>query len=193
MALSTAIQVCDALVRLLHPLLEIVIHEIATDKIIYLNGCLSARKVGDASLLDKATLNDVDEVIYPKINFDGKLIKSISVQLEDRWLLCINCDISVFSQMQQLSSVILQSMGSSQPEALFARDWQEKLHIAIHSYLQIHHLSFENLSAANKKLLVKYLLDLGAFKEKKAADYVAKILDLSRATVFKYLKELRKK
>ena len=30
-----------------------------------------------------------------------------------------------------------------------------------------------------------------AFKEKNAADYVAKVLGLGRATVFKYLKEWR--
>lgn len=179
------------MVQLMHPLIEIVIHEIDSNKIVYLNGSLSARKVGDPSLLDQNALYDVEQIIYPKINFDGKLIKSISVPLENKWLLCINCDISVFSKMQSLSEVILQSVGATQPNALFVNDWQEKLHIAIHDYLQKHHLTFENLHSSDKKELVKYLLDLGAFNEKKAADYVAKILSLGRATVFKYLKELR--
>ena len=142
-------------------------------------------------MLGKEALNDIEQVIYPKINFDGKLIKSISVVLESKWLLCINFDISLFSQIQNLSEVILKCSGNVQPNSLFSNDWQEKLHIAIHGYLQKHNLSFEDINSANKKKLVKYLLDEGAFNEKKAADYVAKILGLGRATVFKYLKELR--
>ncbi|MCS5711988.1 helix-turn-helix transcriptional regulator [Candidatus Berkiella aquae] len=184
------IPICDAMVQLMHPLIEIVIHEIDSDKIIYLNGTLSARKVGDPSLLEQEALEEVSQIIYPKINFDGKLIKSISVLLENKWLLCINCDISVFSKMQNISELLL-SVASSQPRSLFVNDWQEKLHLTIHDYLQKNNLSFENLHSSDKKDLVKYLLALGAFNEKKAADYVAKILDLGRATVFKYLKELR--
>ena len=53
--------------------------------------------------------------------------------------------------------------------------------------------SFNNLTNVDKRNLVSYLYKMGAFGEKKAADYVAKILKLGRATVFKYLKEWRKK
>ncbi|WP_341763696.1 transcriptional regulator [Candidatus Tisiphia endosymbiont of Beris chalybata] len=191
MALSTYIPICDAIVRLMHPLIEIVIHDIESDSIIYMNGHLSPRKVGDPALLDKEVVNNLDQIVYPKINFDGKLVKSISVVLEGKWVLCINADISLFSNMHALSEVILQSVSTYQPKSLFVNDWQEKLHISVHDYLQNYSLSFKNLSAPNKKALVKHLFGLGAFNEKKAADYIAKILDLSRATVFKYLKELR--
>jgi predicted transcriptional regulator YheO len=92
--------------------------------------------------------------------------------------------------MQELSSTLLQ-MGN-QPQSLFTNDWQEKLHVSIHSYLQNHNLSFDHLSQSDKKTLAKHLFDLGAFNEKNAADYVAKVLGLGRATVFKYLKEWRK-
>jgi predicted transcriptional regulator YheO len=92
--------------------------------------------------------------------------------------------------MQDLSSTLLQMTG--QPQSLFTNDWQEKLHVSIHSYLRNHNLSFDHLSQNEKKALAKHLFDLGAFHEKNAADYVAKILGLGRATVFKYLKEWRK-
>lgn len=91
--------------------------------------------------------------------------------------------------MQELSSALLQI--GSQPQSLFTNDWQEKLHVSIHAYLQNHNLSFDHLSQSDKKTLAKHLFDLGVFHEKNAADYVAKVLGLGRATVFKYLKEWR--
>lgn len=189
MMLSSYILICDAIVRLMDPLVEIVIHDIAGDSITYINGKLSHRKVGDASLLDTEDLHHIDQIVYPKVNFDGRLVKSISLILEDKYLLCINCDISIFNQMQELSSALLQ-MGN-QPRSLFTNDWQEKLHVSIHAYLQNHNMSFDHLSQSDKKALAKHLFDLGAFHEKNAADYVAKVLMLGRATVFKYLKEWR--
>lgn len=189
MVLSNYTPICDAIVSLMDPLVEIVIHDIPKNSIAYINGKLSDRTVGDASLLDQEGLNNVDQMIYPKINFDGRLIKSVSVTLDGKYLLCINCDVSIFNKMQELSGALLQ-MGN-QPQSLFANDWQEKLHVSIHSYLQNHSLSFNHLSQNDKKSLTKHLFEIGAFHEKNAADYVAKVLQLGRATVFKYLKEWR--
>lgn len=189
--LSYYIPICDAIVRLMDPLVEIVIHDIAQNIITYINGKLSNRKIGDSSLLDPESLNRIDQIVYPKVNFDGRLVKSISVVLEDQYLLCINCDVSIFNKMQELSNALLQ-MGN-QPQSLFTNDWQEKLHVSIHAYLQNNNMSFNHLSQNKKKDLTKHLFDLGAFNEKNAADYVAKVLGLGRATVFKYLKEWRNK
>ena len=97
----------------------------------------------------------------------------------------------VFSKMQELSSALLQKNMNDQPSSLFTNDWQEKLHASIYYYLQNYSLSFNKLKQQEKKELAKYLFELGAFKEKNAVDYVAKILKLGRATVFKYLKEWR--
>lgn len=192
MTLSNYIKICDVIVLLMSPLVEIVIHDIESDSIVYINGSFSKRKIGDRSLLDKGDLNNLEQIIYQKINFDGRLLKSVSVVLVEKWLLCINCDISVFTKMQQLSEVILCSHVEVGPKALFKNDWQEKLNVSVHAYLQNHNLSFNNICLTEKKALVKHLCDLGAFNEKNAADYVAKILNLSRSTVFKYLKELRR-
>ncbi len=191
MMLSDYIPICDAIVRLMDPLVEIVIHDITQNTIAYINGKLSKRKVGDASLLDAQELQHLDQTIYPKVNFDGRLIKSISVLLQEKWMLCINCDVSIFAKMQDLSSALLQI--SNQPQSLFTNDWQEKLHVSIHLFLQNHNLSFDYLSQNDKRTLAKHLFELGAFNEKNAADYVAKVLGLGRATVFKYLKEWRNK
>lgn len=192
MSLSCHIAICDALVRLMDPLIEIVIHDVKHDVIAYINGALSERKVGDPSLLDRSGLYDLEQAIYCKINFDGRLVKSISVVLDEQYLLCINCDISVFTNMHELTGAFLKKNDIDKPRALFINDWQEKLNSAIHSYLQEHGLLFDKLLIRDKKAIVHHLFTIGAFAEKNAADYIAKSLKVGRATIFKYLREWRK-
>jgi len=186
------IPICDSIVLLMQPLIEVIIHDLVSGKIYYINGNLSKRKVGDLSLLEPGEFEkNIDQIVYPKINFDGRLIKSVSLPVENKWLICINADASVFSQMKSLGEVFLNSMKENQPERLFKNDWQEKLHVAIHAFLKEQGFKFDELSHAQKKMLTNHLFKLGAFAEKNAADYVANILGLGRATIFKYLKEWR--
>ncbi len=193
MSLSNYIPICEAIVKLMEPLVEVAIHDIDSNKIAYINGNISKRKINDLSLLSAPTSEELDrlgQITYPKTNFDGKIIKSISVKLNHQYLMCINCDVSIFNKMQELSSSLLKM--NTQPKSLFSNDWQENLHISINAYLQKNNLLFDHLNQNTKKALVKYLFDLGAFNEKNAADYIAKTLTLGRATIFKYLKEWRK-
>lgn len=196
MNIQAILPVCDAIVRLLSPLVEIVIHDIKQDSIAYLAGNLSKRKIGDPSMLGDLSLADADKaaletVTYAKLNFDGRLIKSISVPYAHQWLICINCDISVFHAMDHLAKQFLATSDSKLPEVLFKSDWQEKLHITIHSLLEINQWHFKTLTSAQKKAIVTHLYQSGAFSEKKAADYVAQTLNMGRATVFNYLKILK--
>lgn len=80
-------------------------------------------------------------------------------------------------------------MGRAQPESLFANDWQEKVHVQVYNFIQERAWCATNLSTAHKKEIVAHLYDVGAFQEKKAADHVAKILHMGRATIFNYLRE----
>lgn len=122
MILSNYTQICDALVLLMDPLVEAVIHDIKKNKIIYINGRLSERKVDGPSLLDQEALDNIDQIVYPKINFNGRLVKSISIILQAKWLLCINCDVSIFSKINELSRTLLQKNMGNQPQSLFVND-----------------------------------------------------------------------
>lgn len=198
MKISEYIPICNAIVSLLKPLVEIVIHDLQSNRIIFIAGDLSKRKVGDSSLLDidnEAIEKEIDRIIYPKLNFDGRLVKSISVPLKEndhlKALLCINCDVSIFSHMQSLSKIMLPSIEVEKPNMLFKNDWQERLHLSIHNFLKEKTWNFESLVPSQKKIIVHELFIAGAFNEKNAVDYIAKILDMGRATLFKYLKEWR--
>lgn len=192
MSFLTYIPLCDSIVRLFNPLVEIVIHDLSTGTICYFNGNLSKRQVGDPSLLEAKELEkDIDKIVYPKINFDGRLIKSISVPIEEQWLICINVDVSIFHHLKGLGELFLNMPSTDQPKSLFKNDWQEKVHKAIHTFLQTQNWTFETLNHHQKKETAKHLFDSGAFAEKNAADYISQVLHLGRATIFKYLKEWR--
>ena len=199
MNLDSYISFGQSYVRLLTPLAEVVIHDIATNSICFIEGCISKRKVGDPSFLDvnlKQLEQQIDQIIYPKINFDGRVIKSISIPIKNDdfivAVMCLNVDVSVFSQMQQLAQAFL-IPSNNQPEALFKNDWQEKVHQVLYRWLSKEELRVESLTNVEKKRVVQEMYTQGAFREKKAADYIASILGLSRASVFNYLRELRQK
>lgn len=186
---SNYLSICNALVLLLDPLIEIVVHNLESGRICHIAGNLSQRRIGDLSLLEEGALeSNLERITYPKINFDGRLVKSISVPLEGDLLICINCDVSVFSQMNQLSQRLLMPSQPAMPESLFKNDWQEKLHHVIHAYLNKKTWRFDSLTQKQKKEVVYYLYQQEAFTEKNAADYIANVLGLGRATIFNYLK-----
>lgn len=192
--LAPYLPIFDAVVQLMQPLVEIVVHDLRKNSIAYVSGGLSARGVNDPSLLAREELDEdgFENITYSKLNFDGRLVKSISVKLDRDWLVCINCDVSVFSHMEKLSQQFL-VRSKHKPKSLFKDDWQERLHVAIHDFLNQHSWTFAELSRTQKKAIVHHLYEQGAFKEKNAADYVAKVLKTARATVFNYLREGRNK
>ena len=189
MTLETYKALAQAIVILMDPLVEVVLHNLKTNTICFLAGTLSNRKIGDASLLDLENPEpQLGQVTYPKLNWDGRMIKSISVSIEKNFLMCINCDVSIFSQMQNLTTKLISTHCPQGPENLFKNDWQERLHQAIHRYLTEKNWKFGSLNTQQKKELTHHLFTQGAFSEKKAADYVAQTLGMSRATIFNHLR-----
>lgn len=187
--------IAQALVALFDPLVEVVIHDIATKKIVFIQGSLSKRQVGDASLVDE-DLSSLRFEPYEKINFDGRLLRSISIPLQEYnkivALICINYDVSIFQEMNRLTDLFLKKSITKGSDALFKNDWQERIHISIHEKLQADGLIFSALTQKDKKEFVLYLYKIGAFHEKNAANYIATVFKLSRATVFNYLRDYRK-
>ena len=184
----------------MHPLVEVVIHDVTSGEIVFIEGGLSRRKVGDRSLLETSIENWQDEVnqeIYPKLGFDGRLIKSISIPINEKnnttLLMCINCDVSIFKDMKHLANAFFQDLENKQPACLFKNDYQEHMHEFLHKILKEKGWRLETLNIKEKREIVKLLFEEGAFNEKNAADYIANLLNMGRATIFNYLKEWRVK
>lgn len=190
------ISIAQAIGHLFNPLCEVVIHNLKTQKIEFIVNNLSRRTIGDDSLLGEGAdwhTELSNGVIYEKINWDGRRLKSITSvlynpQKEVIGLFCINMDISSFAQINNLIESFLKPLAvSAQPDALFRNDWQERIHQFVHTYIQENNLSLASLGRPEKKNLVELLYKQGAFNGKKAANYVADVLGIGRATVYKYL------
>lgn len=189
--------VAQAVSMLLHPYAEIVLHDLSTGRIAAIYNNLSKRKIGEESLLEELVhLTELPDLFppYSKTNWDGKKMKSVTATLRDSkgmaiGLFCINLDLTKWEEMHHF---ILGWMGGldpkGQPDLLFKNDWKEKMNAFVSDYLQKEGLSLKTLTKEQKQELVRMLHRKGAFQAKKAASYAAEVLEISRATIYNYLR-----
>ncbi|AKA86046.1 MULTISPECIES: helix-turn-helix transcriptional regulator [Pseudomonas] len=192
--------IADAIATLFFPHAEVVLHDLRTQTVDYIANNLSKRSLGDDSSLEDMLDGDVSEVNigpYEKLNWDGQKIRSLSTVLHDHKgrrlaVLCINLNISMFETAKAALDLFLSpSKLIAQPDALFRDDWQERINTFLHAWLRERQLSLNLLTRDHKRELVLALHAEGAFKGKSASNYVANVLGMGRATVYKHLKELK--
>ncbi|RUR08881.1 helix-turn-helix transcriptional regulator [Legionella septentrionalis] len=194
-AIKVFLPTAEAISRLLHPYAEVIVHDIIQNKIAAIYHPFSKRRAGDPSLLVQDDIKLLNDCIgpYEKTNWNGKKIKSVSSIIRDKdqqavGMLCINLDISAFEQCNELIKAFIQcEQLLPKPEPLFKDDWQERIHNYVHHYLNEHKLTFDTLNRKEKKALVIHLHRVGAFSGKNSAQYIAEILNVSRATIYNYL------
>ncbi|MNB70103.1 MULTISPECIES: helix-turn-helix transcriptional regulator [Pseudomonas] len=199
-ALDNFRAVADAIATLFFPHAEVVLHDLRTQKVDYIANNLSKREIGDDSSLEDMLSEDVsDRNIgpYEKLNWDGQKIRSLSTVLRDSEgrplaVLCINLNISLFENAKAALDLFLSpSKLIPQPDSLFRDDWQERINTFLHAWLRERQLSLNLLTRDHKRELVLALHAEGAFKGKSASNYVANVLNMGRATVYKHLKEMK--
>lgn len=192
--------IADGIATLLFPHAEVIIHEVGTQTVVHIANNFSKRKLGDDSALEELP-GDFTNVSslgpYEKLNWNGQKIRSISSVLknahgEAEYLLCINLNFSILEQARDALDAFFQvSRLIPQPDALFRDDWQERINTFLHAWLNERQLSLNTLNMKNKRTLVEALYAEGAFDGRSGADYVANVLNMGRATVYKYLRALR--
>ena len=191
--------VADSITTLFFPFAEVVIHDLSDQTVAYLSNNLSKREIGD-----DAALEDVEETTrnkllgpYEKVNWDGRRMRCVSMALFDddghaAGVMCINFNIAAFDDMQATLDLFLRGAGViAQPEELFKDDWQERINTFLHGWLRERQVALNSLTREHRRELVEALHAEGAFKGKSAANYVAKVLGMGRATVYKHLRELK--
>lgn len=192
--------IADAIATLFYPHAEVVLHDLRTQKVDYIANNLSKRVIGDDSSLEDMLSEEISERNigpYEKLNWDGQKIRSLSSVLRDAGgrplaVLCINLNISLFENAKAALDLFL-SPGKliPQPDSLFRDDWQERINTFLHAWMRERQLSLNLLTRDHKRELVLALHAEGAFKGKSASNYVANVLNMGRATVYKHLKELK--
>lgn len=194
--LASYINISKSLEKLFYPYLEVIIHDLQLQKIIHIGNNLSNRKIGDDSILNEINFEKCNEIIgpYEKINYDGKILKSISVVVEDgkeRYLMCLNFDCSILLNIKNIVDIFLnKNTYDSNAAVLFKDDWQEKINIYLTQTLGKIAKTVDHLSKEDKRQIIYDLDKKGAFLAKNSKEYVAKILNISRATVYNYLNSL---
>jgi predicted transcriptional regulator YheO len=192
--------IADAIATLFFPHAEVVLHDLRTQKVDYIANNISKRETGDDAALEDMLSEEVDERNigpYEKLNWDGQKIRSVSSVLRDPQgtplaVLCINLNISLFESAKQALDLFLSpSKLIAQPDALFRDDWQERINTYLNAWLRQRQLGLNVLTREHKRELVEALHAEGAFKGKSAANYVANVLNMGRATVYKHLKEIK--
>lgn len=199
--LKNSVPIAEAFARLLHPFAEVVIHDLGKDRIEAIYNPFSRREVGDSSYLDRwdFTVDPQENIIgpYEKINFDGRRLKSISLVLRNDkgkavGFLCVNMDISVFETYRDTLQIFLSNNDatiSKAKQSLFKDDLYEQINMFVQNYCRERHLSLDALTREEKQALTLKLKEKGAFNGKNATNYIARILNISRASVYNYLKD----
>lgn len=197
-SLEEALPFAEAFARLLHPFAEVVVHDLSKDQIEAIYNPLSRREVGDDSYLDRIDFHESETVIgpYDKTNWDGRPMKSITVVIRNplgkaEGCLCVNVDLSVFTTANQLLQAFLKNNSELPEESkrLFKDDLYEKINLYVRKYCQEQKVSIDAFSRENKREIINALAEEGAFDGKNAANYIGRVLGISRATVYNYLKE----
>ncbi len=202
-SLSKFVPVADAIAKLFHPNAEVVIHDLENDSIYYITNAFSGREVGDLSNLrvDASGIDFETGVIgpYEKIGPLGQRIRSITSVLRcgngsPSGILCINLDFSVLeSAMFAIEGFLRPPNVEARPEILFRDEWRELIVLEIRAYLREKEQTLENLSVYERKALLEHLDEKRLFYARKSVEQVAMNLGKSRATIYKDLKEIRRR
>ncbi|WP_074738918.1 helix-turn-helix transcriptional regulator [Ruegeria halocynthiae] len=177
---------------------EVVLHDLETETIAYIENPFSKRKPDDPSNMQEIDFRPGDTVIgpYEKMNWDGSILRSISVVLRDeagaaQFVLCINHDLTDLHQLSQLVHNLQPAqMASTQPDSLFRNDWHERLNVFVSGWCTQRDLRIDALDREARRDLVSALQVSNALAERNAAAYVARLLGVSRATIYNDLKTL---
>lgn len=195
MPLSAYYPLCDAIALLLQPQAEVVLHDLATETVAHIANPFSHREVGEPSLLHEIDFRPDVALIgpYEKVNFDGRRLKSVSAVLREDGravgVICINLDVThLQSAIELLTALTRVPPGAGQPAVLFQEDWHERINQYVHAWTARNGVVIAELSRAQKLQLVGELAADGAFGGKYAAAYVSRVLQMSRASVYNYLR-----
>ncbi len=201
---STIEPVCAALAALFHPHVEVVLHDVAADRIQAMWNPTGGRAVGDPSLLSLLPSSvDVSSLQpgavlgpYERVLADGRRTTSVSAVIPDvsgasAGLVCINFDRSVLDDVA-VSLTRFAAAVADRPAQLFDRDWREQIALTVDAWLREHSRRRDALTRQDRLHIVRVLDERELFATRNASRHVALALGISRASVYSLLRETRK-
>lgn len=190
----------QAIIELFHPFVEVTVHDLPDGRIAAIYHNLSQRKVGDTCPLKELKTNPdhYPEFFSPyfKTNWDGRVLKCVAITIrgpDDQpiGLISLNVDISAiqntnrlletFLKIHDLADAAIEPLGSS---------CEEQATCILQQFLNEKNLSLAHLNRAQKREAVQHLYQKGVFNFKNAAPFIAQYLNLSRASIYNYIKQI---
>jgi len=207
--LRSYLAVVQGLAEMFGPDCEVVLHDL-TDlphSIVAIeNGHVTGRRPGDAPtdqmLRSLRNADDTPDVRLYVSSSEGRVLKSLAVTLRDGdghpiGVLGLNLDVSEIVHAQRTLAALaavgrLGGEALPETEELFGGDIREVLAGMISAILNDMRKTPATMTRDEKMEVVARLEERGAFLVKRSAEQVAEALDLSRFTIFSYLKEIRR-
>lgn len=202
------IQLANVLGELFKNLLEVVVHDFKDldQSIIHIvNGHISDRKIGDGAseLGIRRLLNDekIPDTLVNYVNKSkkGKKLKSASMAIRDDkgkmiGAFCLNFDISAFENFQDFLSFFLQHdsnpfVSQNDISGLYLSN-EDEIESEISNYLLKKGWSTNSISYKNKQEIVHHLITNGYFKKRGAIGTISNQLNLTRQSIYNYLKKV---
>lgn len=204
------IQIAELLGKMFPGTLEIAVHDFSDldhSLIFIINGHISERQVGDGAtelglrrLLEKEKIPDM-LVNYRNQSVRGKRLKSASLAIrDDRGAMigafCVNFDITPFEHFGHFLTKLTQCevdqvVGEGELAPILSLE--EEIHQHIQDFLSEHHLQLSQLTYTDKQMIVTHLDQRGCFRQKGAMTAIAKALQLTRQSIYNYLKINKKR
>ena len=187
---------------------EAVLHDINNPQnsiIAITNGHVSGRTIGGPlseyglGVLKKAKF-DKNIINYMKKTPDGRVLKSSLLYVKDEnaeviGFLCINYDISEISIVNNILDSFVDINKDDSPESSeeesFGSNIYDVLSNIVNKTLDSIGKPVAFMSKEEKVNIVEILNNKGVFLVKGAVDYIAKILCVSRYTIYNYLDEIK--
>jgi D-arginine utilization repressor len=195
--LNNYTSICEAISKLFYPNVEVVMHDLISKKIVYISNSFSKRRIGDRMINDLEDLASIEEDFvgpYEKIGEDGRKLKAVSIVLRDAkrlpiGMICVNYDIETLETLIKSLKTLTNIEKGTTPATLFSQNWKEHTNQTIDIFLKDQNISLVGLTNQDKKELVKFLQKEGIFEIRNALVYVCKTINVSRATIYNWLKQ----
>ncbi|MDD7909579.1 PAS domain-containing protein [Pseudovibrio exalbescens] len=193
--------VCHAIAALFPGQVEVVLHDLKSQRIAVLVNAMSPRKPGDDSLTDigdfQANLSADDTIgPYLKSNSDGAKLRSVSALIRDDTgapaaLLCMNLRVDALEAAKNLLAQLTSTAQDINDSAFIKNDWREVTNAIIAATLNELKISFNQLRRNERQVIVSRLLAADVFAARGSADFVAEALGISRASLYSLIKQCR--
>lgn len=197
--LAAYFAVADAIALLFKPHVEVVVHDLRSMTIAHIANPFGKRKAGDSSRDERFPDKTLEQPVigpYRARGADGRNMRSVTAVLRQgrspaHGMLCINFDVALLERVQDSLAALAFLPAPPEPQTFFHDSWRQALEQIVARHEAATGMSAMALDAAGRRALIVQIHEARILDVRNAAPAVASRLGISRASLYKYLRELR--